>query len=247
MLQIYAKNDGSSNQEKAELLNSFFRSVFTEEQEGDLPDPPHFYYGSELSNIDIPVEKVKKLLRSLRTGKAPGPDGLHPLILSKAADVIAKPITTLFRRSLSEGSIPGDWRLANVTPIFKKGSRLCPNNYRPVSLTCILCKLMEKLVREQLQLVCHLERNNLISEVQHGCVKGRSCVTQLLDVLDLWTGTLDDGGSVDVIFMDFQKAFDSVPHRRLVSKIMAHGITGRVLKWIQDFLRDRQQRVVVGV
>ena len=140
--------------------------------------------------------------------------------------------------------VPSEWKQALVSPIFKKGSKKAPGNYRPVSLTCIVCKVMEKLVR--IKIVQHLSKFNLISRDQHGFVKGRSCSTQLLEVLDAWTEALDDGGCVDVIYMDFQKAFDTVPHRRLIQKVSAHGIEGRLLGWLRDFLADREQRVVVN-
>lgn len=241
------KPDGTrttTDQEKADILNSFFQSVFTKEDNDDLPDPPAYIFEDKLAHFDIPEEKVKKLLSELHPGKAAGPDGLHPMLLSKAADVLAHPFTLLFRTSLKEGKIPEDWRKAKVCPIFKKGSKLVANNYRPVSLTSIVCKTMEKLVREQL--VKHLENNNLVNDNQHGFVQGRSCTTQLLDVMDAWTKIIDDGGAVDIIYMDFQKAFDSVPHRRLLTKVKAHGISDEVLAWITDFLSSRTQTVVVN-
>jgi hypothetical protein len=102
---------------------------------------------------------------------------------------------------------------------------------------------MESLVREQIE---HLQRNDLVSRHQHGFTKGRSCVTQLLETLDTWTEALDEGCATDAIYMDFMKAFDSVPHRRLVAKVQAHGISGRVLQWVSDFLANRTQRVVVN-
>ena len=107
-----------------------------------------------------------------------------------------------------------------------------------------MCKAMESLIREQV--MNHLCRNGLICRQQHGFMKGRSCTTQLLDVLDTWTEIIDDGGSVDAIYMDFMKAFDTVPHRRLLSKLEAHGVRGKVLKWVQGFLMGRQQWVVVN-
>ena len=169
--------------------------------------------------------------------------GSH-LLLVETADALTQPITLIFRKSLASGQIPQDWRSASVSPIYKKGSKLEPGNYRPVSLTCLLCKLMEKIIREHV--IEHLQVNKLISRQQHGFTKGRSCVTQLLDVMDSWTEILDEGGSIDIIHMDFMKAFDSVPHQRLLAKLSAHGIQGKVLEWTQAFLSEREQRVVVN-
>ena len=103
---------------------------------------------------------------------------------------------------------------------------------------------MESIVREKI--TQHLTENNLICREQHGFVKGRSCITQLLEVMDAWTKILDSGGSVDIIYTDFMKAFDSVVHRRLLSKVTAHGIKGKVLGWITAFLSDRSQCVVIN-
>ena len=242
------KTDGSrtsTDKEKADLLNDFFKSVFTSEKEGELPNMPSPELSSTLEDFSISEEEVKKLLLRLKRDKAPGPDGINPTTLAELADVLAKPISIIFRISLDSGRIPDDWRKAQVSPIFKnKGSRLNSTNYRPVSLTCILCKTMETLVRKHL--VNHLESNNIISRHQHGFTTGRSCITQLLETLDIWTEILDDGGGVDVVYTDFMKAFDSVPHRRLVAKTEAYGIRGKVLEWIRDFLTGRTQEVSVN-
>ena len=167
---------------------------------------PAYDYSEPLQTIGISEDEVKLLLMGLHPNKAPGPDGLHPHVLRELAEVIAYPMCRVFKLSLDEGVLPREWRTATVSPIFKKGSKQEPCNYRPVSLTCILCKVMEKVVRANIVLV--------ISGDQHGFVRGRPCVAQLLDGLDDWTAAWEKGTSVDVIFMDFKKAFDAVPHSR---------------------------------
>ena len=176
--------------------------------------------------------------------KSAGPDGIPPQILSIAAKELAIPLRNLFQLSLNTGKLPLEWKKANVSPIHKKGPRTTPNNYRPVSLTSVTCKVMEKLVRKAV--MTHLEENEIISKDQHGFISGRSCTTHLLETLDTWTEILDEGGSIDVVYTDFQKAFDSVPHNRLVEKVAACGINGDLKDWIKDFLSNRTQSVVVN-
>ena len=136
------------------------------------------------------------------------------------------------------------WKQAIVKPLFKKGSKKCPKNYRPVSLTSVCCKTLERIVRDSL--VNHLEGNKLISNNQHGFRSGRSCVTQLLEIIEIWSDLLDNGLPIDCLYLDFAKAFDKVPHVRLVRKIEAHGIKGDLLKWLHDFLDNRSQHVVIN-
>ena len=145
---------------------------------------------------------------------------------------------------MSEGCIPTDWKIANVTPIFKKGSKLKPDNYRPVSLTSVICKVMESLIRDDI--MQHLSINNLIFSSQHGFMARKSCLTNLLEYLETLTDLIDQGHSVDVIYLDFAKAFDKVPHARLKVTLEAHGISGDILNWITGWLSDRKQRVVLN-
>ena len=145
-------------------------------------------------------------------------------------DEILVPICLLFEKSLREDRVPDDWRRANDVPIYKVGDRKKAKNYRPVSLTCQLCKVFEKLVRDVL--VEHLESNELLRGTQHGFRKGRSCLTNLFTFLDRITEELDNGGSVDVIYLDFAKAFDMVPHQRLLRKLERYGVSGKALAWI---------------
>ena len=122
-------------------------------------------------------------------GKSAGPDGIPPQILSIAAKELAIPLRNLFQLSLNTGKLPLEWKKANVSPIHKKGPRTTPNNYRPVSLTSVTCKVMEKLVRKAV--MTHLEENEIISKDQHGFISGRSCTTHLLETLNTWTEILD--------------------------------------------------------
>ena len=241
------KSDGKiaqTDQEKAEVLNSFFASVFTHENSSELPDFPDRSYTSILDSIKFTPALVKKSLQKLNPNKSPGPDGLHPYLLRELCDELAYPLSLLFTRSMQEGHVPSSWKQACITPIFKKGSKKDPGNYRPVSLTSIACKLMESVVRDGM--VAHLKTNNLLAKEQHGFVRGRSCVTQLLESLESWTKILDDHGCLDVVYFDFMKAFDTVPHHRLMLKLKAYGIQGEVLNWTKSFLSNRKQQVSVN-
>ena len=229
----------------AEQLNIFFCSVFTNEDCNNLPEAENLIAGKDaLEDCDITEEKVKAKLHRLKPNSAPGPDKLWPCVLQKLADVLPQPLAIVFTRCLGEETVPPDWKLANVTPIFKKGSKGCAGNYRPVSLTCVLCKVMESILRDEI--VTHLHKNNLIRATQHGFMAGRSCLTNLLEYLEDLTKLVDQGHAVDIVYLDFAKAFNKVPHRRLMMKCQGLGISGKVLAWITEWLQDRKQRVVLN-
>ena len=130
-----------------------------------------------------------------------------------------------------------------MTPIYKKGSKKAPSNYRPVSLTCLACKVLEDIIRTQI--LEHLGQHHLNNKNQHGFTHGKSCLTNLLETFEDITKSVDEGVGVDMIYLDYSKAFDSVPHRRLLQKLAGYVIRGRLLEWISGFLRGRKQRVCV--
>ena len=130
-----------------------------------------------------------------------------------------------------------------ITPVFKKGNRTDPANYRPVSLTSHVIKVFERVLRNHL--VSYLEDNNIITPNQHGFRKKRSCLTQLIDHVDNIFKILNNNDEVDVIYLDFAKAFDKVDHNILLAKMKKYGITGKVYDWIEEFLGGRLQTVVV--
>jgi len=137
--------------------------------------------------------------------------------------------------------VPLDWRSAIVTALYKKGSRTDVSNYRPVSLTCITCKRMESLVRDHL--MKFFLSNKLFSNCQYGFI---STVLQLLHILDKWTKLLDEGRQVDVIYTNFEKAFDKVSHKRLLSKLRSYGVREDLIEWIKGFLVHRRHQVRVS-
>ena len=239
------KGDNLTNndKEKAEVLSQFFSSVFTREPEGNWNLPESKQFEHELQ-INLSEAAVHKLLSKIKISKSPGPDQVHPRVLSELKNTLAKPLSIIFNTSMRTGTLPQEWKSANITAIFKKGSKRVAGNYRPVSLTSILCKLMETLVRNAL--VDYMQKNDLFTDKQFGFISGRSTVLQLIKVLDRWTEILDSGGSIDIIYCDFMKAFDKVPHRRLIQKLEFYGIKTPILGWIQAFLSDRKQRVIVN-
>ena len=200
------------------------------------PDP--------LVTVEFLPSEVEKKLKKLKPSSAPGPDKLWPRVLHSLADVLSFPLALIFARCLSEGTVPPEWKRANITPIFKKGSKGSPGNYRPVSLTCVLCKVMESLLRDSI--VSHLAKHSLIHNTQHGFMSGRSCLTNLLEYLEELTKLMDTGKAVDIVYLDFAKAFNKVPIRRLLSKCAGLGIQGELLAWIEEWLTGREQRVVLN-
>ena len=231
--------------EKCEVINEFFSTVFTVEDLDDIPDfKPKDNIPNSLSNCFVTVNDFEKTLSNLNPNKSPGPDNIHPKFLKYASKSLAKPLKLLFDLTLSEGKLPKDFKIAEVRPIYKKGDKSQPGNYRPVSLTSVLCKVMETFIKNSLN--NHLINNNILSDQQFGFVSGRSTITQLIVTLNEWLFSLDNDINIDAAYMDFRKAFDTVPHRRLINKLKGYNISGPVLDWIESFLSERQQFVKIN-
>ena len=240
------KEDGTfteNDQDKAEVLNTFFSSVFVEEGDDPIPELK-VNYKTILDDISINEENMLQVLKNLKISKSPGPDGIHPRILRELCHELAHPLLSLFNKTVQDGELPSSWKEAEVKPIFKKGSKEDPGNYRPVSLTSIICKIFENFVRDALY--THLITNSLLSKEQYGFCKKRSCVSQLIVTLNEWFTYLDNKVPIDAAYLDFRKAFDSVPHQRLIYKLKCYGIRGKVLEWITSFLSNRSQYVNVN-
>ena len=188
-------------------------------------------------------QDVEKELSKLDVNKGPGPDGIPPRILRILADFLAAPLAYIFNLSLSTGEVPSDWKRAVICPIFKKGDKEDASNYRPISLTCSICKVMEKFVKRAV--MAHLKEVDALSANQHGFLPRRSCLTNLLEPEERITRLMDAKEPVDVVFIDFAKAFDSVNHRLLLHKLTAYNLHSNVIAWIKSFLEGRSIQVQV--
>ena len=214
------KEDGemtSTVEETCEEMNRQFQKVFTN-TENIKPPIMSAFKGKKLDQCDtITADDVKTLSLHLKTPSAPGPDGVHPIMLKECAPSLAKPLSIIFQKSLASGHLPKDWKRANITPIFKKGRHTDPSNYRPVSLTSVPCKIMEKLIRKRV--MEHLESTNFLSTQQHGFRSKMSCLTQLLEYMFDLENALNEGDCIDALYLDCRKAFDTVPHEHLLAKL----------------------------
>ena len=256
------QNMTKTDEETANELNDYFQSVFTKDDDTpelhfndfyrtfidpEHPKPwdiPNYSHDTVLEDIHITEDDVYEVLRTVDPNKSGGEDGIHPRVLKECADVLCRPIYLIYSKSLSTSTVPDSWKKATITPLFKSEERDEAANYRPISITSQVGKLLEKLIRKQM--MDYFENNNLLSDSQHGFRPRRSCLTNLLEALDYITNKVDEGFPVDEIFLDFKKAFDKVSHERLLYKLANIGIKGSILLWISDFLHGRKQRVRVN-
>ena len=228
-------------------LNEYFLSVFTSENLEYIPEIEAIYSGNSeniLRTIDISREDVLKELNKLKSHKSPGPDEVYARVLKECKAELCCPLVSLFNNSIKSGIVPKAWKLADVVPIFKKGEKIKKSNYRPISLTSTVGKILESIIANKIGE--HLEKHKFIKLSQHGFLNGFSCLTNLLSFYSEAYKAVDSGKEYDTVYLDFSKAFDKVPHERLIRKVEAHGIGGNVLRWIREWLRDRKQRVCIN-
>lgn len=234
---VYHNSVVTSTIEKAKVLNQYFCTVFTKEdltnleklrEEGSVNEA-----SETLEDIRVTEEDVLYVLRRIDATKASGPDNLPGRLLKEGAQHLAQPLSHLFNMSIQSGLLPRDWKNANVTPVYKKGSRHNLSNYLPVSLTSVVFKVFERIIHRNI--VNFLYDTDQLHDYQHGFRAKHSSQMQLLSTVNEWARAMDSRKPTHVIFLDFSKAFDSVPHHRLLLKLERFGIVGKLLSWINSF------------
>ena len=185
-------------------------------------------------------------MKNLDPFKVSGPDKIQSRFLKLMAEELSAGVTLIFRASIHLAKIPNAWRDALVSSLYKSGKtdRSNPKNYRLISLTSVSCKMLEHIIHSDV--IEHLDHNNIITDAQHGFRSKRSCETQLIKSVRDLVKSLNDSEQIDSFLRDFSKAFDKVSHRKLCLKLQHHGIRGKLLKWVEDFLYNRTQKVVVS-
>lgn len=230
----------TEDSDRANLLANTYRSVFNASSNG-LPRL------QPTDGLEVPAcseASVLRLLNNLNPKKAPGPDGIHPLVLRKLAAVLAAPLAELFTQSMQSGRIPTCWKNAIVKPFFKGGDKHLPENYRPVNLTSVVGKVMERWVKEMFG--SWMEGSGVLTDKQHGFTRNRSCTTNLLLARESWIQGAEQRLRTDVIYFDFSKAFDRVDHDSLIQRLNQYDCPLPLVKWTADFLHGRSFQVRVN-
>ena len=241
------EDDGSyvtDNQSKANLFNSFFLShskIDTSNAQLPVEDNPDQAFS--LETIAVSDAEVADLLKCIDPNKATGPDGISPRLLKEGGDAIVPSLTRLFNLSLASAKVPKSWKNANVIPIFKKDDKSLTNNYRPISLLCVVSKIMEKIIFKHVYNFLH--QHGLLSKLQSGFKPGDSTVNQLAALYHMFCLALDEKKDVRIVFCDISKAFDKVWHDGIIYKLQKMGIKGILLEWFKDYLKNRLQRVLI--
>ena len=237
----------NSPQEIANILQRQFCSVFSDPNAIDIQaalfDEPKISKPFTDDMLNTSVEDFIEAIDETKPSAAAGSDGIPAILLKNCKDVIAPVIQKIWTKSMDSGEVPGFYKESLISPQHKRGSRAIDENYRAISLTSHIIKTYERVLRKKM--VSHLEDNNLLCKNQHGFRSGKSCLTQLLHHFDEVLDSMAHGAEVDSIYLDYAKAFDKVDHQLLLKKLKLYGFSPKLVSWIESFLSNRSQRVVV--
>ena len=233
-----------SSLDKATTLNNFFYTCFNRTQLPLRDTSQEYLCPSNCPDVFLCTEdSVFELLTKLEASKSTGSDGVSPRMLKCTASCIAPVLCKLFNLSISSGTFPTEWKLGRITPIPKGTDSSLPSGYRPISVLPVASKLIERHVKMIVE--DYLQENSPISKKQWGFMSSRSTVSALIRVIDDWLCALDQGYEVCVVFFDVSKAFDTVPHLALLSKLSELGLDPFLLRWIRSYLSNRSQYVSI--
>ena len=230
----------------AELLNKTFGESFSLDDAPSpviAPLPDHLHSIPPLCTVLFPTSLIRVHLKKLKNSKNVSPDGFSPFTLKLLGSGLCYPLSRLFEFCLGHEFVPPSWKLSFISPLFKQGSRSDPHNFRPISNTSIMCRVMERCISDSI--TAYLNTHNLLSKTQHGFRVGSSVVTNLAESTCDWTNIIDTHQSVDVAYIDLSKAFDSVVHSKLYAKLHSIGIQGSLLQWLYNYLSFRKQSVLI--
>ena len=233
-----------SDKEKCNILGKEFQKNFQKRNINLSDSDGNIIPKSKFTDIDLSTSIVWDILRSLPSKNSTSPDNIPYILLKYCADSLAEIITDIFRCIIDNGQIPSIWKSSLIIPLYKKGEKSDPTNYRPISLTCTLCRILERIIAKQL--IKYLEDKKFFNQNQFGFLKSRSTTTQLLSTMDDLYNAIQDGYNIDIIYIDFAKAFDTVPTNILLDKIVKAGISGKVYTFLKNFLSDRNFKIKIG-
>ena len=235
----------SDPQEISEIMKAQFESVFNlQTVPANVEEIMKDYGCRGLEDIVFTEADIESSIKEIPKNSSPGPDGVSAILLRECADVLKVPIYILWRASLDSGKLPKYMKSSIVTPVFKGGDRSQAENYRPISLISHLCKLFERIIVKKL--TAYLGEADLYNTGQHGFRKGRSCLSQLIEHHQKVLTALEQHEGVDVVYLDFAKAFDKVDYDILLRKLKSIGVCGKLLRWLGDFLIGRKQSIKVS-
>ena len=235
--EVYA-NDAKK---QADLFNEYFYDQFS--AASAYSTDIDFTNDSNFIDFHFDPDQISNILKDIDTNKSPGTDGITGTVLKKCSSSLSYPLSILFNISFASSQLPQDWKVANVVPVHKKGDKSNIENYRPISLTSLVMKVIEKIVRDELYSKC----KDLINDKQYGFLPNKSCTTQMINTLDDIACSLNSQSDVDIIYFDFAKEFDSVYHDKILEKLKTQfNVDGLMLNFVKAYLRKREQRVVIN-